>query len=381
MKSDYNRRLFIKSATVATAAMLFSQAPAWAQGTSRRITQAINPISLNACKALSPEEMATGSSLVQHARSYLEQQIGTVKNGDLRRTIATIYSQPQPLSVIRLDADSRREVWQTLSAKGYTKADEKSFLPPMPTKRKDGEAFFSAPGSGYQSHHAYPGGLATHVAANVFITNGIVDTYVDVYNYQVERDIALSAQLLHDLHKPYVFQWQEDRSSRQEQALAGTGEHHILSVAELIYRKMPAELVVATACAHQAPTAENDEAQIAAWLDAAAIIAGTDPVSYGLVVRKGDGVTLANIARQEGYICHLGDHDFVLSVPAVKQTLPVIEKIAKQDYQIAPNDAAAFNALRNRLYSTYSAMRVHYAYATQGEEAIRALMHGVVMPA
>lgn len=301
MKSDHSRRIFIKStATAAAAALFFPQETVWAQGISPRTTQTVTAVSLETCKAMRPEQMAQTSFLVQQARGYLEQQIGTVKNAELRQLIETIYRQPEPLTIRRMDAESRRDVWQALRAKGYTEASESDVFPPLPAARKDGEAFFSAPGSGYQSHHAYPGGLATHVATNVSITNSIIDAYLSVYHYQVERDIALAAQLLHDLHKPYVFQWQEDRASRPEHTLAGTGEHHILSLAELIYRKMPAELVVATACAHQPPTAESDEKQIAAWLDAAALIAGADPVTYGLVVKKGMDLLWLTLPGRKG---------------------------------------------------------------------------------
>ncbi|WP_370554452.1 hypothetical protein [Edwardsiella tarda] len=64
----------------------------------------------------------------------------------------------------------------------------------------------------------------------------------------------------------------------------------------------------------------------------------------------------------------------------MKQTLPLLQHLARQDYGIAP-DGDAFNALRNRLYSAHSAMRVHHAYLTQGEGTVRALMHGVVAAA
>lgn len=264
MKSDYNRRQFLKGVTVATAStLLFSSHPVFARGSSDHSVPDVKAISLDVCKALSPEEISASSAMVQQAQKHLEKMINSIENSNLRQFVNTIYQQPEPLHVKRLDSYSRREIYLALSEKGYTEADESSFLPPLPRKRKDGEAFFSAPGSGYHSHHAYPGGLATHLATNVLLTNHIIDTYIDVYGYSVDRDTALGAQLLHDLHKPYVFQWQEDNSSRQEQMLAGTGEHHILSVAELIYRKMPAELVVATACAHAAPMKESDSAQIA----------------------------------------------------------------------------------------------------------------------
>jgi 23S rRNA maturation-related 3'-5' exoribonuclease YhaM len=121
-------------------------------------------------------------------------------------------------------------------------------LPPCKTTNQAVIPFYAAPGSGYASHHSYPGGLATHVAVNVKAAIGFFNAYKDIYSFPMSRDIVIAAQTLHDLHKPWVFQWQENGSSRTEYQIAGTGAHHILTIAELIHREMPAELIVAMAC-------------------------------------------------------------------------------------------------------------------------------------
>ncbi|MDR0578050.1 MAG: HD domain-containing protein [Candidatus Accumulibacter sp.] len=335
-------------------------------------------ISLEQCLSLTPEAMAD-SPLVQNAWRYLRGEIDSLKNDALRALTRSIYDNPAPSVAQRLDAVSRQQVWQELTAKGYTQQSARDFLPPAPEKGKSNMPFYAAPGSGYKSHHAYPGGLVTHVATNVRITNGIVETYEKVYGYEVDRDVALAAQLLHDLHKPYVFQWNPDGSSRTEQPLAGTGEHHILSAAELIHRKAPPELVIAQISAHQAASTDGDEKMLADWLEAAAIIAGVDPVAYKLVTPRHRPAS----ARQEGFICHLGDHDYVLSVPAVATTLPILRQIAAEDYGISERDldGKPFNALRNRLYSTRSAMRVHETMVREGKEGVRRLMRQTVTKA
>lgn len=104
----------------------------------------------------------------------------------------------------------------------------------------------TAPGSGYMSHHPYPGGLATHVSSNLHITAGICRTYKDVFGCHVDYDTAMAGQALHDIEKPFVFQWQKDGSSRKEYTLAGQGAHHVLSIAESMYRGIPSEVVVGT---------------------------------------------------------------------------------------------------------------------------------------
>lgn len=337
------------------------------------------PIDLEECQSLDHKEMAARSPMVQAAWKYLQEETGRIGNRALRELVAEIYADSTP-RLANLDAGDRGQVWQALAAAGYTKRGESEFLPPVPQDMAARYPAVSAPGSGYGSHHSYPGGLITHLATNVKITAAIVNTYSEVYGYGVNRDIAMASQLLHDLHKPYVFQWQADASSRTEQPLAGTGEHHVLSLAELLVRKAPAELVVAQACAHTHPGTESDEAQVVGWLKAAAIIAGTDPVRHGLL--DPSGLTLPLPRRQEGFICHLGDHDFVLSVPAVQWTLPVMRDIAKADYKLSDADAQGkpFNSLRNLVYSQVSAMRLEQAY-TGGREQVRALMHSVVKPA
>lgn len=79
------------------------------------------------------------------------------------------------------------------------------------------------------------------------LSAAIHEYYEKTFNFALDRDVVLAAQLLHDLHKPWVFQWQKDASSRTEETLAGTGEHHILSIAESLNQGLPAEVVVAQA--------------------------------------------------------------------------------------------------------------------------------------
>ncbi|MDR2452830.1 MAG: HD domain-containing protein [Candidatus Accumulibacter sp.] len=371
-----SRRNFLKTAgLLAGATVVAGRAfPAMAAAKSGEAG-----ISLAECQAMSPIEMARSSVMVQNAWKSLQEEIASIRNPSLRASIADIYGDPTPRITQALDEKTRRQIWQELTAKNYTKQALADVLPAVPNDPGTVMPFDAAPGSGYQSHHAYPGGLVTHVATNVRITSAIVETYQNVYGYRVDRDIALAAQLLHDLHKPYVFQWNDENSSRTEQTLAGTGEHHVLSAAELITRKVPPELVIAMISAHQCATTDDDEKILADWLEAAAIVAGVDPVAHGLISTKH---RLPEIPRQEGFICHLGDHDFVLSVPAVKTTLPVMRQIAAVDYKMSEADlnGKVFNKLRNRVYSTYSAMRIHEEMTRHGKEGVRRLMSRSVHP-
>ena len=238
----------------------------------------------------------------------------------------------------------------------------------------------TAPGSGYGSHHPYPGGLATHTDVNLHVTKALCAIYRDVFGYSVNEDIAVAAQILHDIAKPYVFQWQKDGSSRKEYTIAGQGAHHVFSLAEVIFRNFPAEEVIAQACAHGAPSSPREEADVASWLRAAAILAGKDAVEYGLVGK--DGKTLHGIHRQEGYIVHLGDHDFVLSSPAARKTVAVLKKIAKDLYGMSEADlqGAPFNAFRNHVGAQLSFMFLNSLEAdSNGFDSIAAEVRKVVL--
>ncbi|WP_332270051.1 twin-arginine translocation signal domain-containing protein [Edwardsiella hoshinae] len=136
MIDDYTRRRFLRNATVATAAVFLPHTYAETHRSPQRANQltptAQSAITLTDCLALTPEEMAATSPRVQQARNYLTQQIATITDQTLQQTISTLYHQPTPLSIARMNDDERRTVWQELRAKGYTDAQENDFLPPSP---------------------------------------------------------------------------------------------------------------------------------------------------------------------------------------------------------------------------------------------------------
>lgn len=342
------------------------------------------PVGLEECLALAPRDMAERSAPVGRAWKYLRATAATIKNPGLRAKVMAVLDDPAPTLLARLDSQARSEVFQELTAKGWLKDREDgpdTFLPPARDARRAPQPFLSAPGSGYQSHHSYPGGLVTHTAANVRISLSILEAYAEVSGFAPDRDTVLAAQLLHDLHKPWVFQWDASGESRAEKTLAGTGEHHVLGVAESIARGLPAEVVVAQACAHTHPGAEKDEAQVVGWLSAAAVLAGTDPARAGLLAP--DGRTLPLPRRVEGFVVHLGDHDFVFSVPAAKWTIATLREVAEKQYGLGGADLAGakFNALRNYAFSQLTAEALYREYSLAGAEGLARAVARAVRPA
>lgn len=133
-----------------------------------------------------------------------------------------------------------------------------------------------------------------------------------------------------------------------------TGEHHVLSVAESITRKIPAPVVVAQACAHTHPGTAKDEAQVVGWIKAAALLAGVDPVRADLLAPGGETLPLPR--RTEGFLVHLGDHDFVLSVPAAQWVTPVLRALAEEKYGLKGADLDGLPATTSAImYSRSSA--------------------------
>lgn len=314
--------------------------------------------------AMTPVEMAQQSAVVQDARALLIDAARALRNPDVRRTILDLLENPAPTIVAGNEADIVKNLHQA----GLLDADRTTVFPENGSAKTAAQPFWSAPGSGYGSHHAYPGGLATHCALNVVSAVSLHRNYRSVNNLTIDYDAAIGGELLHDLHKPWVFQWQPDHSCRKEERLAATGEHHVLSLAESIARKLPAELIVAQACAHEHPASPQGEALVVGWLKAAAIIAGVDPIASGLLAS--DGKTLPLPRRIEGWVVHLADHDWVISVSACKLAVAAVLALGREKYGI--KEAAHLNAWRNYVLANLTAMRLYGILSSEGKVAFEA---------
>jgi len=326
--------------------------------------------------------MADASAPVSAAWRSIRLTAAEIRNPAIRNKVEAILDNPAPTLARNMGTGEKKSIYGELTAKGLLKdVKEADFMPPVTNAAKAPQPFRSAPGSGYQSHHSYPGGLATNTDLNTRVSVALYDGYRQVYDYMLDRDVVIAAQLLHDLHKPWVFQWDAQGESRGGMQLGGTGEHHPLGVAESIVRGLPAEVCVAQACAHNHPRTPADEAQVVGWLQAAAIIAGVDPVGHGLLAA--DGRTLPMPRRQEGFVTHLGDHDWVLTVPAAQWLIPVMEQVAVRDYKISENDLKKkpFNQFRNYVFSQATIMSLYETYAAKGEAELTRTIHSIVRPA
>ncbi len=366
-----NRREFIKFSAGAMAALAATTIPLPVTGKTLAIKAM--PITLAECLAMDPITMSEKSAYVKAAYEYLLKTANEIQAAGLRRSTLEILHNPAPrLMELYPGLAEKEQIKARLVSAGYIKptAAIDEFLPPCSNPRQTVLPFYAAPGSGYTSHHSYPGGLATHVAVNVKAALGFYNAYKEVSGLPMDRDIVIAAQTLHDLHKPWVFQWQKDGTARAEYPLAGAGSHHVLSLAELIHRRFPAAVIVAQACAHNHPGTAADEQEVVHWLKAAAILSQQDAVSLGLLAR--DGQTLPLPRRTEGFITHLGDHDWVLSVPSAKWMINKLGEIAQTEYHMTGADlqTAKFYSFRNYIFSQATLEQLYAIWTIKGETAL-----------
>ncbi|GAB7079650.1 metal-dependent phosphohydrolase [Megalodesulfovibrio paquesii] len=345
-----------------------------------------SPISYADCATLTPLQMAQASPAVQAGWNFCIQCCDRIQDAALRATVRELLDTPAPTFMAGRDAKVNEEIIKELTAKGLLAADIKPELvfPPLLTAEKDPakapQPFLSAPGSKYNGHHGYPGGLATHVAGNLSITLGMIDAYKNVYDMTVVQDRALAGQLLHDNMKPWVFQWQADGSCLPEGKIAGTGTHHVLGITEAWHRGLPAPVVASLASAHAAYSDKPTDAGPQDWIKAAGIILGKDPVAAGLL--EADGTMLQPLAV-ENFLVHLGDGDWVFTGTAAAGARKALEAAAQARYGLAADalNTKEYNAFRNYASAVLTMERLYAVRCGQGQQAVETLVAGVVRSA
>ncbi len=188
----------------------------------------------------------------------------------------------------------------------------------------------ATPGSEEGSHHAWPGGLADHIAFNLHAAEDMVIRYRQLTDEPKAIDTAAltAAVLWHDWAKRLVLHWSEQGIVSYESPIGGTSSHHVIGLAEAMARGLPAKEIAIQACAHQAPDNDHD-VKVVGWLRAAAIIAHADPVALGVLKpAEGGGFTMA--VTLECRIHNMSDGNWVVGVPAVKHAQLVLDRLVPQ---------------------------------------------------
>src|SRR5215831_17925524 len=206
---------------------------------------------LQAIFAMSAEEMAATSTFTRRAYEAQIAQIYRIQNKQIREIVLELVRNP------------------TATAFG----------------QKSSQSWLASPGSGWKSHHAYPGGLSVHTMEWVEVANGWVDAYDRVYGVKLDRDLVIAGLILHDWGKVW-FLFDDATGTVKEPdwypKAWGTkanwkwmGGHGAVLYAELIARDVQKELLFAVAAAHFDPywALEKDEEGLNPALREAAQIA------------------------------------------------------------------------------------------------------------
>jgi len=315
--------------------------------------------------------LAQGSPFVHATYARVEELARGITDEKLRASILAFLRDPNPTYARRTPtAAARTAVRDELARAGFVKPDAPvaGIFPPGtdPQVAIGVQPFWSTPGSGENSHHGYPGGLGVHEYFNASMASQFADTYDRHYfdgRRTIERDTVVGAALYHDIMKAVVFQWHDDGTIFDELEIAQTGGHHILSGAEAIVHGRTPHFVTTLLSAHAAPSL-GDETHVVDWCRAAAIVAGVDPVQYGLLVRDGSTYKLAVTPPLECFISFLSDHDWVLSVHAAH----VIGDQLKRRYAARPAETT-YAWYRAAVLSKTTAISLYDTLARRGEDA------------
>lgn len=260
--------------------------------------------------------LAAASPVDRTALREVARAVATLHDPSVRRLTQSALFDPNDCVRSRagLDAAGQDRIIRTLQQRGWI--DPALSLSAVrdglfPRLLDDGGACphigvpaLAAPGGNTGSHHSWPGGLAVHVAVNLRSGAALMDGYATIEHAESERDRTNGAILWHDWAKAMVLRWRPDGTTTEELAVAGTGAHHVLGLAEAMRRGLPPAQIVAQACAH-GPAIGETQARVQRWLDAAAIVARVDGSPYRAA------------ATPACFVTHLADQNWIYSDEAV----------------------------------------------------------------
>ncbi len=299
-------------------------------------------------------QVARTSHFIRTQYAGALQLARSIGDAHLHSDVLGLLANPVPTYARKYrTAAQRLALRDELAAAGFIKPDDPvvGIFPPGADGDAAVQPFWSAPGSAYDSHHSYPGGLLVHELFNARMADYFAKNYDAIYfagRPQIDRDLVIAAAFYHDIMKTVVFQFNPDGSLLPELQIAGTGGHHCLSGAEAIVRGHDARFVTVLLSAHAAPSL-GDEAKVAQWCRASAMIAGVDPADY----------VPPKLPPIEAFVSNLSDHDYVLSVHAMQKVSPVLETVAPAAGYPAPAGPSDVRWWRHRVLANASAIALY----------------------
>ena len=303
---------------------------------------------------------------------FLVATARTIRDAKLREVTLAILGNPAPTFLTRLpDAASREAALVAMREAGLVDASVtvEQLFPPIGDPLVAPMPFWAAPGSIMRGHHDNPGGLAEHTAFNLQAALDLEKNYRTRYDIQrLDRDALIAAPILHDAMKPWILQWRKDGGLLSQPVIGGTSSHHPYGVAEALHRGLPAEFCVTLAAAHNPPGTEPH--MVVAFLRAAAILAGVDPVEKGLLARTAKGFELARLPSIEGTVHHLSDQEWVIGDPMTASLEAALERLARADARGKDLSPAHIRWMANRVKSRTPPQRLYVSLREGGDAGL-----------
>ena len=255
----------------------------------------------------SAEQVARSLPHVQRARAILEREVARIGDAALRKAVQGQIALPElpPSAYARQDPKRAEALLRELGL----------LEPGVALPALDGHgSFWAASGSACPDrHHAYPGGLAVHSAANLLHALALARTYRELYAVELRADWLIAATAWHDSAKAVTLRWQPAGDCGREPEIARTAAHHPLGIAAAIAKGLPAPLVVSIAISHAPPAKQNLE-RICGWIRAGSVLA----------TGRADAVACPDEQHPpalESYLVYYGDADFDLTTTATNAAL------------------------------------------------------------
>ncbi|MDG3439443.1 hypothetical protein [Nitrospirillum amazonense] len=364
-----------------------------------RLASALAVLLLLARPALAADAatLAGASPLTRDALARLRADVSTIHDPVIKAATEDALFNPATCVAHRanLGQADKRDIINRLVAEGLADPGDGLVDGLFPALPGEGgpcphlpQPFAAAPGGNAGSHHSWPGGLPVHEAFNAQSAKDFAAAYraIDGVVLDGQDDLIAAAPLWHDWAKALLFIWRPDGGLPPEVSLGGhgpdgdyrTGAHHILGLAEAMARRMPADLIIVQACAHQAPERGKPD-RLVHWLRAAAIIARVDPVAAGyLAPAQAGGLTLPGMTETgtvprwwSACLIHAqSDHNWVYAEPAVEDADALLRQLAPR-FGVDAGDPARYTwGYRHAVLSHLGAARVQSLAAQGGLDAL-----------
>jgi len=150
-------------------------------------------------------ELSRKSLVVQRSYRFLQSQAAKIRDPRLRKQTHDAIANPSTCIQHRahLTQQDKQRILENLVKAGLIVVEDQTSFPGglmagvFPPVKDDGSAcphlpqpFFAAPGSEFEGHHSYPGGLAIHEAKNEMAAVNLASDYSRTYGQSYGKRLS-----------------------------------------------------------------------------------------------------------------------------------------------------------------------------------------------